>query len=403
MAISFMPRIAHVTRDRMRKRRLFKRVTNVILICVASAAAAFVITRQNGGTAFNPSEAVRKALLSRNQSQAHVASRTTSVDGRDGLSPTDDPVNYYGYKLRPGPYKVTEVSDIVLHDARRNKDLHVRVFFPSLAGRYPVIVFSHGAGGSQDCCEELTQHWASYGYVTIQPTHEDSVLQRRDAGEEDVRFMQAVRDALKQPALWESRPRDISFVLDSLGELQRRVPGLMGAIDTQRIGVAGHSMGSFTAEAVAGALVDLPSRPVTSFADGRVKALLCLSPQGPGQFGLTETSFRSLRIPYLGVTGSLDGVGPLANAAWHKMPFDLSAPGDKYHVEIEGANHMSFITARTFAPAKSQQAVEMLGYTNSAALAFWDAYLKNDANAKEYLQSGGLTSFSKGAARISRR
>ncbi len=266
-----------------------------------------------------------------------------------------------------------------------------------------MIVFSHGAGGSQNCCEELTQHWASYGYVTIQPTHEDSAIQRQDAGEENVRFLQAVRDALKQPALWESRPRDISFLLDSLGQLQKRVPELAGKIDEQHIGVGGHSMGSFTAEAVAGALVDLPTKPVTSFADGRVKAVLCLSPQGPGQFGLTGASFRSLKIPYLGVTGSLDSLGPLADAAWHETPFELSPAGDKYHVDIEGASHMSFITARTPLPAKAQQADDILEYTNSAALAFWDAYLKNDANAKEYLQSGGLTSFSKGAAKISRR
>jgi predicted dienelactone hydrolase len=399
MSLSFMPRMP---RDRMRKRRLFKRITNVTLICVVGAGTAYVITRPTGGTGFNPSEAVRKALMNRSESRSHAASGGATVDN-NAATPTDNPVNHYGYKLRPGPYRAIEVSDIVLHDARRNKDLHLRVFYPEAAGQYPVIVFSHGAGGSQNCCEELTQHWASYGYVTIQPTHEDSAVQRQDAGEENVRFLQAARDALKQPGLWESRPRDISFVLDSLGELQKRVPELAEKIDAQHIGVGGHSMGSFTAEAVAGALVDLPTKPVTSFADGRVKAVLCLSPQGPGQFGLTEASFRSLRIPYLGVTGSLDSLGPLADAAWHETPFELSPAGDKYHVDIEGASHMSFITARTPVPAKAQQADDILEYTNSAALAFWDAYLKNDANAKEYLQSGGLTSFSKGAAKISRR
>lgn len=397
MALSFMPR------DRMRKRRLLARLTNVILICAVSGITAYMIIRPTGGTGFSPSAAMRKALMSRSALPTHAASRTTSVSGSDAASPTDNPVNYFGYKLQPGPYKVTEVSDMVLHDAQRNKDLHLRVFYPQASGRYPVIVFSHGAGGSQNCCEELTQHWASYGYVTIQPTHEDSAVQRRDTGEENVRFMQAVRDALKQPGLWASRPRDVSFVLDSLGDLQKRVPGLAGEIDEQHIGVGGHSMGSFTAEAIAGALVDLPTKPMASFADGRVKAVLCLSPQGPGQFGLTEASFHSLRMPYLGVTGSLDSLGPLATAEWHKMPFELSPAGDKYHVDIEGANHMSFITARTPFPAKAQQADEILEYTNSAALAFWDAYLKNDANAKEYLQSGGLTSFSKGAAKSSRR
>jgi predicted dienelactone hydrolase len=392
-----------IPRDRVRKRRYFKRIANGALICVLSVAAAYLITRTTGGAGFNPSAAARKALFERKDVQAHAASRTVSVDGSDRASPTDNPVNYYGYKLRSGPYKVAEVSDIVLRDARRDKNLHVRVFYPEALGRYPVIVFSHGAGGSENCCEALTQHWASYGYITIQPTHDDSAVQRRDSGEEDIRFLQAVRDALKQPALWESRPRDVSFVLDALGELEKRVAGLSGKVDAQRIGVGGHSMGSFTTEAVAGALVDLPGKSGVSFADGRVRAALCLSPQGPGQFGLSDTSFRSMRVPFLGITGSLDNLGPLANAAWHKTAFELSPAGNKYFANIEGANHMSFISARTLSPVKAQQAENILEYTNSVALAFWDAYLKDDAAAKEYLQSDGLASFSKGAAKLERR
>ena len=136
-----------------------------------------------------------------------------------------------GYKLETGPLAVTEVSDFVLHDEKRNKDLHLRIFYPVQQGKYPVIVFSHGAGGSESCCESLTRHWASYGYITMQPTHDDSIAQRRDTGNDSLRFPQAVRDALKKPALWESRPRDISFLLDSLPELQKRIPGLMEKID----------------------------------------------------------------------------------------------------------------------------------------------------------------------------
>jgi predicted dienelactone hydrolase len=72
--------------------------------------------------------------------------------------------------------------------------------------------------------------------------------------------------------------------------LQSRIPGLVEKVDNDRIGVAGHSMGSYTAEAVAGALVDLPGRAAATFTDSRAKAILCLSPQGPGQFGLTAHS-----------------------------------------------------------------------------------------------------------------
>jgi predicted dienelactone hydrolase len=130
---------------------------------------------------------------------------------------------------------------------------------------------------------------------------------------------------------------------------------------------------------------------------------LCLSPQGPGQFGLTEDSFDHVSLPYLGITGTLDNVGPVARPAWHKIPFDRSQAGDKYEVLIQGANHMSFITARTLLPGQATRAQSMLEYTNSAALAFWDAYLKNDPAAKRYLHSDALEGSSHGAAKIARR
>jgi len=162
-------------------------------------------------------------------------------------------------------------------------------------------------------------------------------------------------------------------------------------------------MGSYAAEAIAGAIVDLPGHPGTNFADPRVKAVLCLSPQGPGQFGLNDHSFDQISLPYMGMTGSLDSLGPVASPAWHKTPFDRSQPGDKYHLFIEGANHMSFITAQTLLPARAAQAEAILGYTNSASLAFWDAYLKGNARAKQYLQSDALEKSSHGAVRLSRR
>ena len=85
------------------------------------------------------------------------------------------------------------------------------LFYPNVAGKFPVVVFSHGAGGSQNCCDGLTRHWASYGYVTVQPTHDDSAVQCHNHGEENIRFMQAVREALKslhfgKAVRWTSHP-----------------------------------------------------------------------------------------------------------------------------------------------------------------------------------------------------
>jgi predicted dienelactone hydrolase len=378
----------------LRGRRGKKLLSNIVIISILSGVAAFVITRQSGGSAFS---------LPRPHGSAAPATPTVVTDAAFHPETTTKTAATDGYKLETGPLAVTEVPDIVLHDAARNKDLHVRIFYPVSQGKYPVIVFSHGAGGSQNCCESLTRHWATYGYVTLQPTHDDSIVQRRKSGGENLRFLQAVRDALKNPALWESRPQDISFLLSALPDLQKRVGGLGDKLDLNRIGIGGHSMGSYTAEAVGGALVDLPGHPATSFSDPRAKAILCLSPQGPGQFGLAARSFDKITLPFMGITGSLDSLGPVASPAWHRIPFERSQPDDKYELFITGANHMSFITAETLLPARSSLAAAILGYTNSASLAFWDAYLKDDPAAKQFLQSDAMERSSHGNAKLSRR
>jgi predicted dienelactone hydrolase len=366
------------------------------MIALLSMAAAYVITRSSGGGGF-PAQ----SLAADPDPKARAAFDPAGPDR--SAKPVPSTMDGNGYRLATGPHPVTEIEDLVLHDVKRNKDVHIRVFYPSDSGKYPVIIFSHGAGGSQNCCDSLTRHWATYGYVTIQPTHDDSAVERRNGGEEKISFAKAVREALKNPDLWRNRPLDISYLVDVLPMLGNRVPGLVGKINADRIGVGGHSMGSYTAEAIAGALIDLPGQPGMNFADPRVEAVLCLSPQGPGQFGLQEHSFDQMAMPFMGMTGSLDSLGPVASPAWHMAPFERSRPGDKYHVFIEGANHMSFITPRTLLPNHSERAGAILDYTNSASLAFWDAYLKGDPRAKSYLQSDELEKSSHRTVKVSRR
>jgi predicted dienelactone hydrolase len=388
-------------RDYIRRRRLTRRLSNLIFIPLLSIVAAYVITRQPSGGFSAP-----KTM----QTRASVAAQP-ALEGTPSAAPAPESASHAvanlvrpdGYELADGPHAVTEVPDVVLHDVKRSRDLHLRIFYPTEAGPFPVIVFSHGAGGSQSCCDSLTRHWATYGYVTLQPTHEDSVSLRRNGDEDDAKSLAAVRDALKNPEVWKSRPEDISFVLDSFAALQNHVPALAGKLDASHIGVGGHSMGAFAADAIAGAMVDLPDRPGTSFADPRVGAILLLSPQGPGEFGLNDHPWDRVALPLLSMTGSLDRAANGEGPEWKKIPFDRSQAGDKYHVFIEGANHMSFISARPLAPARAPQAEIILGYANSAALAFWDAYLKADTGAKSYLNSDALPQFSAGAVKLYRR
>jgi hypothetical protein len=64
---------------------------------------------------------------------------------------------------------------------------------------------------------------------------------------------------------------------------------------------------------------------------------------------------------------------------------------------------MSFIAAKTLLPGRAARDDSILGFTNSASLAFWEAYLKADAGAKSYLLSDALPEFSHGVVKLSRR
>jgi len=305
----------------------------------------------------------------------------------------------HSYSSSTQKLTVAAARDIVLHDAARKKDLHLNVVYPDSPGRFPVIVFSHGAGGSQDGYQYLTRYWASCGYVVIQPSHADSIALHHASGDKDYGLAQAAEAAVNHPDEQQNRPRDISFILDSLPELEKQIPGLHDKMDAKHIGVGGHSFGAFTSQVIAGAtLRTSPNVPPMDLSDKRVSAVLAISGQGSGAMSLTEDSWKNLHLPMMFMTGSEDfslgGHGP----EWREEPFLKSPAGDKYLVFINGAAHMTFsgIGARedlrqgVSAIAMDEARTAMLRDVQISTLAFWDAYLKNDKSALKYLASDEL-------------
>lgn len=306
------------------------------------------------------------------------------------------------YKSVAGPFDADEADDVVLHDGKRNKDLRVKVTYPKADGKFPVIVFSHGYGGSKNTYATLTRYWAERGYVTLQPTHDDSMAQRREDGERVgiLGGLQRMREDLGDPAAWENRTRDISFVIDSFAQIEKDVPGVAGKLDAGRIGVGGHSFGALTTELIGGVTATLPdqSKPV-NYADHRVRALLVLSGAGPGRGGIDDRSFDHLTLPMMVMTGSHDFGMSGQNPLWRKKPYDLAHGDDRYFIMIEGAGHMTF----TGMPAKDGLEPMILYATvKVASVAFWDAYLKDSDSARGYLAGSELTDFSGGKAQIER-
>jgi predicted dienelactone hydrolase len=279
------------------------------------------------------------------------------------------PVKVGEYTTDAGASPVGVIPTATIHDAQRNKDVEISIEYPTRGGPFPVIVWSHGYGGSNQAYEPLVSYWVSNGYVVIRPSHADAGaladLMRdtiRDAyqqrpQERDQRRqqrpqpqpataqppspppfrpnpMEAIWEKEREPQ-WRDRAADIVLVLDQLNELKTRFPELRDKIDTSRIGVGGHSYGALTAMMVGG--VGMP-------ADRRVKALLLMSPPGPAtNRGLTEQSFLSLRLPVMFMTGTRDrGATETEDANWRKKAFELAQAGDKYLVVLEGATHTTF-------------------------------------------------------------
>lgn len=315
---------------------------------------------------------------------------------------TTAPTTVPSYITEPGPAQVAVLRGVILHDAQRNKDLEMTVVLPVEGGPYPVIIFSHGAGGAPWAYLWTLKLWASRGYVCLAPVHQDSLLLRHQRDAELIGEMQqAVREALTDRDAWVNRAKDITLIIDHLADLPAIVPPLKDKIDPSHIGIAGHSFGAQTAVLLAGATIDLsPSDTQRGFADPRIKAAILMSAQGPGQMGFTEHSWDNIKIPLMVMTGTRDMDSATQGSSWRLRPYELAPGGDKYAVLVRDAHHLSF--ASGIGPAESRRQPfrrdresdahqkEILSNTELPTLPFWDAYLKDDLAAKAYLQSGAI-------------
>ncbi|MFQ5503202.1 MAG: alpha/beta hydrolase family protein [Planctomycetota bacterium] len=187
----------------------------------------------------------------------------------------------------------------------------------------------------------------------------------------------------RDTAEWRARPADIRFVIDQASRWNRSDTDLRGRIDLERVGVLGHSYGAYTALAAAGARVQVAGVS-SDFSDPRVDAMVALSPSGPGGWGwFSETSYQSVDVPALLVTGSQDTMTDWQSGSWRKQAFDLMSPGPRYCLWLEGATHLDFADL----PLASQRAATVHRIVETMTALFFEAHLKQDPVARKALQN----------------
>jgi predicted dienelactone hydrolase len=262
----------------------------------------------------------------------------------------------------------------VIADRTLEGDLPVRVHYPArISGPLPVIVFSHGLGGSRLGYEFLGKAWSERGYVVVLPSHRENVPPGVVEQEQHtIADLRAMKEAINDPVNWPVRPLDIRRTVDALASLPSHVRALTGMLDLTCIGVGGHSYGAYTALLCAGARVRMEENRWRTFPEERARAFLALSPPGNGSRGLSAESWSGIRAPLLTMTGTND-LGVLGEpATWREDAYKSLAGPDAGLVVLDGADHFSFSAGRPRFPAEPR----LLRQIEAATLWFWDKHLR---------------------------
>jgi pimeloyl-ACP methyl ester carboxylesterase len=194
-------------------------------------------------------------------------------------------------------------------------DVHTGTSFPThvLSPPGPVraaVVISHGGGGSPLLYRALGASLAQHGYLVGLPEHPGN--HRGDNSLAD------------SPENLQGRPRHVRLVLDALG--------------AAKAAVIGHSMGAYTALAVAGgAPTDRAGQAVEVESDGRVQALVLLAPVV--YWYVLPGSLARVTAPILVYRGARDRLAP----AWHTQLVQDEAASQVQCRVLENAGHHSFL------------------------------------------------------------
>jgi predicted dienelactone hydrolase len=288
--------------------------------------------------------------------------------------------------------------DTEFKDNARNRSLALRVRMPDGKGKVPLVIFSHGLGGSRDGGKLWGEHWAAHGYCVIHTQHPGS----------DIELLKTASGAplqrLKQGANGQqliARAEDIRFVLDEIARRQASGDPAYARVDLDRIAMTGHSFGAMTTLALANQRYPGTNRTLT---DARIKAFIAFSPQATAAPGSRSDSssdlYSDMKKPLFVITGTLDGdmLGNGASPDKRAAVFDLLPAGDKYRVVFNNGDHMVFGGGSTVESDKFLQIIDhrhartdattaavIQEKTKSLTLQFLDAYLKNEPNAKAWL------------------
>ena len=239
--------------------------------------------------------------------------------------------------LAAGSASAFETHDFDWVDEKRERPVPVRLYWPQADGPVPLVVFSHGIGGSRRGYSYLGEYFASQGVASLHLQHVGS--DRSLWAGNPLTLVGRLQGAATDREALE-RVRDLSFALDQALAHDKFGP----RIDRARIAAAGHSYGANTVMLATGAGVERDGRRI-ELRDARIQAAVLLS--APPFYGEDDPKriLRSLTLPTLHVTATEDTIripGFYSPVSDRLAVFEAVGSPVKALAVFEGGSHSIF-------------------------------------------------------------
>jgi dienelactone hydrolase len=238
-----------------------------------------------------------------------------------------------------------KVCDGTLTDKLRRRTLPLRVRLPESSGTgpIPVILFSHGLGGSTEGGTAWGEAWAKAGFAVIHLQHpgsDKSVWESEPTPE----LRRAALQKVNFPKELLARFADVKFAAAAVGDAKMVGDCSLATLDKDRIGGAGHSFGAHTMMVAAGQKFDMMGMS-RSFPIPEIKAFIVLSPSAPqNDPSKSAQAYGGIKRPVMAITGTRDAqpfageVSPLTRTSVYTgMP-----EGGKVLLLFDDADHITF-------------------------------------------------------------
>lgn len=286
--------------------------------------------------------------------------------------------------------------EAVWADMQSDRELPILMRWPAGQGPCGLVIYSHGLGGSRAGGDYWGQAWAEAGLAVIHVQHPGS----------DVNLWRAANPAkaLKDAASareFAARVSDVRFVLGEVERRQKQGQSDFSRVRLDAIGMAGHSFGAQTTQALAGQRF---AASQINLSEPRFKAFAAFSPNAGPDAGRNRLSpdeqFGDIKRPFLCLTGSLDGdpFGSFKTPEPRVAVFDGMAAGSKALLLLDRADHGTFAGISKPLPGSGPVAAVLRREPASLALepqhhalvaqitaTWWTAHLLGDARASAAL------------------